>query len=81
MVDNFSVNHGAEVGADGLGVIQAHSIYCALESNATADLTEGTVHSLCHLESGGGGVCVEKEETGVPEQVRKMQRVTQQLDG
>ena len=30
MVDNFSVNHGAEVGADGLGVIQAHSIYCML---------------------------------------------------
>lgn len=38
---------------------------------------------LCHLESGGGDVCVcvEKEETGTPNQVRKMHRVTQQLDG
>lgn len=30
MVDNFSVNRGVEVGAGGLGLIQAHSFYCAL---------------------------------------------------
>ena len=49
MEDSFSTDQGA---GDGLGMIQAHYIYCALyfEPDATADPTGGT-----GLWSRGGG--------------------------